>query len=143
MTKWVGFVALCFLFHGSGSALAQQQTFGCTKICWTPATGIATCSKKLNTQFELTAYIYAVQHKSIAKGKGITFFVDLKGKQETCASSATTQGESISVVGYVNVQNVTGFTIGGLKVGDTIEIGGSGVADDQKNVLFFLDPSQK
>jgi hypothetical protein len=102
-------IGACFLLGGSGSTAAQQQTFGCSKICWTPAIGSATCSSKL-TQAELTGYIYAIQHNTIAKGKGITFYLDLKAKGQTCASP-TTQGRSISVVGYVNVQSVTGFTL--------------------------------
>jgi hypothetical protein len=43
----------------------------------------------------------------------------------------------------VNARNVTGFTIGGLKVGDTIEIGATGVAEGEKNILFFPDPTQQ
>ena len=49
----------------------------------------------------------------------------------------------VAVVGYVNAQNVTGFSIGGLKVGDTIEIGATGVAEGEKNILFFPDPTQQ
>jgi hypothetical protein len=76
MTKLVGLIGVCFLLSGSGSAAAQQQTFACDRICWSPATHSATCSSKL-TQAELTAYIYAVQHNTIAKGKGMTFYLDL------------------------------------------------------------------
>ncbi|MBV9138956.1 MAG: hypothetical protein JO357_18040 [Hyphomicrobiales bacterium] len=46
-------------------------------------------------------------------------------------------------MGYVNVQNVTGFTIGGVKVGNTIEISASGIDETQKNILFFPDPSER
>jgi hypothetical protein len=70
----------------------------------------------------------------------MTFYLDLKAKRQMCASPIT-GGRSISVVGYVNVQSVTGFTVGSLKVGDTIEIGGSGIGDDQENMLFFRDSS--
>jgi hypothetical protein len=146
MTKRTGCLALCVWLvgaaSGAGGALAQQQSFACTKLCWAPAKGSVTCSKKLNTQIELTSYIYAVEHKAIAKGKAMTFFVDMRGSDQSCGSAAPPAG-SLSVVGYVNAQNVTGFTIGGLKVGDTIEIGATGVAEGEKNILFFPDPTQK
>ena len=85
MTNWVGPIGVCLLFGGSAGAAAQQQTFACDKICWTPAHHSATCSSKLS-QADLTAYIYAVRHNVIAKGKGITFHLDLKSKGQTCAS---------------------------------------------------------
>jgi hypothetical protein len=138
MTNWVGVIGVCILIGGSGSTAAQQQTFACNKICWTPASRSATCSSKLS-QADLTAYIYAIQHNTIAKGKRITFHVDLKANGQTCASP-NTQGRSVSVVGYVNIENITGFTVGTLKAGDAIEITGSGVADDQENTFFFPAP---
>ncbi|MBV9114559.1 MAG: hypothetical protein JOY67_17220 [Hyphomicrobiales bacterium] len=123
-------------------ALAQQQTFACTRLCWSPSKNTVTCSKKLREQVELTSYIYAVQHNTIAKGKPMTFFVDMKGSGQSCGSPVAAPA-SLSIVGYVNAQNVTGFTVGGVKVGDTIEITASGVAEDQKNIMFFPDPSEK
>jgi hypothetical protein len=146
MTKRVG----CFAFSlwlagaagGTEGALAQQQSFACSKLCWAPAKGSVTCSKKLSTQIELTSYIYAVEHKAIAKGKAMTFFVDMRGSGQSCDSSEPPTG-SLSVVGYMNVRSVTSFTIGGLKVGDTIEIGATGIAEGEKNILFFPDPTQR
>jgi hypothetical protein len=146
MTKRTGYIALYLWLagaaSGAGGALAQQQSFACTKLCWAPAKASVTCSKKLNAQIELTSYIYAVEHKAIAKGKAMTFFVDMRGSGQSCGSAAPPEG-SLSVVGYLNAQHVTSFTIGGLKVGDTIEIGATGVAEGEKNILFFPDPTQK
>jgi hypothetical protein len=138
MTNWVGPIGVCLLLGGSAGATAQQQTFACDKICWTPANHSATCSSKLS-QADLTAYIYAVRHNDIAKGKGITFHLDLKSKGQTCASPET-QGRSISVVGYVNVESVTAFTVGTLKAGDLIEITGGGIEQGQENTFFFPAP---
>jgi hypothetical protein len=138
----MGLLAFWLFLTGSESALAQQQTFACTRLCWTPAKGSVTCSKKMNAQVDLTSYIYAVEHKTIAKGKPMTFFVEMRGSGQSCGSPFAPPA-SLSVVGYVSVQNVTGFTIGGVKVGDTIEISGNGVAEDQKNILFFPDPSAR
>jgi hypothetical protein len=146
MTKRAGALAvypwLVGAASGAGGALAQQQSFACTKLSWARAKGSVTCSKKLNTQIELTSYIYAVEHRATAKGKAMTFFVDMRGSGQSCRSAAPPAG-SLSVVGYVNARNVTGFTIGGLKVGDTIEIGATGVAEGEKNILFFPDPTQQ
>ena len=134
-------LSLCLILW-TASASAQQQSFACTRLCWTPAKSSVTCSKKLGTQIELTSYIYAVQHQAIAKGKPMTFFVDMRGSGQSCGSTAPPTG-SLSVVGYVNARSITGFSIGGLKVGDTIEIGATGVAEGEKNILFFPDPSEK
>ena len=64
MTKRAGVLAVCPWLvgaaSGAGGALAQQQSFACTKLSWARAKGSMTCSKKLNTQIELTSYIYAV-----------------------------------------------------------------------------------
>ncbi len=144
-TKGARCLALCVWLvaaSGAGSASAQQQSFACTRLCWTPTKGSVTCSKRLSTQIDLTSYIYAVEHKAIAKGKPMTFFVPMSGSGQSCGSAEPQTG-ALSVVGYVNVRNVTGFTIGGLKVGDTIEIGANGVAEGEKNILFFPDPTQK
>jgi len=135
-------ILACVLLAGPGSAEAQQQLFACSKICWDPAASGATCSKILATQIELTSYIWAVQHGIIAKGKGLTFSLDLNTPWPSCASE-TAARHSFSVSGYVGVQSVTSYTVGGLKVGDTIEIHGTGVAKDQRNLLFFTDPSAR
>ena len=135
-------MAFWLLLAGTASALAQQQTFGCTKLCWTPSTRNVICSKKINAQVDLNAYIYAVDHRMIAKGRPMTFFVDMKGSGQSCGSPVAPPG-SLSIVGYVNVQNVTGFTICGVKVGNTIEISASGIDETQKNILFFPDPSER
>jgi hypothetical protein len=140
MTKPTSLLTLWLLLMASGSAMAQQQTFACSKLCWTPAKNSVTCSKKLRAQIELTSYIYAVQHNTIAKGKAMTFFVDKEGSGQSCNTS-TTPG-SLGVIGYLSAQNVTAFTIGGIKVGDTIEITAGGVDAGQKNILFFPDPSE-
>ena len=127
--------ALCFLIAAAGSAGAQQQTVACNRICWTRATHSATCSSKVS-QAELTAYIYSVQHNAIAKGKSITFHLDLGAQHQSCASPVA-KSQAVSVIGYVNVRSVTGFTIGSLKAGDTIEISGDGVEDNEENVMFY------
>jgi hypothetical protein len=133
----MGLIGALILINGSESLGAQQQTFTCNKICWYPLSHGATCSSKLS-QADLTAYIYAINHNAIAKGKGITFFLDLKAKGQSC--SPTPQGPSVSVVGYVNVTSVTSFTLGALKAGDAVEISGTGIADDQENTFFFPVP---
>jgi len=102
-------ILACVLLAGPGSAEAQQQLFACSKICWDPAASGATCSKILATQIELTSYIWAVQHGIIAKGKGLTFSLDLNTPWPSCASE-TAARHSFSVSGYVGVQSVTSYT---------------------------------
>ena len=46
------------------------------------------------------------------------------------------EGQSISVVGYVNVESVTAFTVGTLKAGDLIEITGGEIEEGQRYVLL-------
>ncbi|MFI4994929.1 MAG: hypothetical protein ACHQAQ_03995 [Hyphomicrobiales bacterium] len=140
MTKKMALIVACLLVDGPGSAAAQEGSFACSKICWNPASSSAICSSKLATQLELTSYIWAAQHDIIAKGKGIVFSIGLNTPWQDCSNN-NGPGRSVSVSGYVRVQSVSGFTVGALKVGDTIEIRGTGVAADQRNVLFFADPS--
>ena len=133
---------MVLLIGASAGAAAQERSFACSRICWNPATGAAICTSKLVTQLQLTSYIWAAQHEIIVKGKGLTFSLDLKTPWQDCSSEGR-QGRWISVSGYVSVKSVSDFTVGGLKVGDTIEISGTGVAADQKNVLFYAYPSHE
>jgi hypothetical protein len=137
MTRLSKWIAAWFLASGSTSAYAQQQTFACTKICWNRLAASAACSAKLTTQLQLTSYIWAVQHNQIAKGAGITFALNLQSKTETCDPPA------ISVVGYVEARNVVSFSLGALKVGDVIEIVGTGVDENQRNVMFYAAPPRR
>jgi hypothetical protein len=142
MTKHAAIITACLLIGGSGGAAAQERSYACSKICWNPATGAAICTSVLATQIQLTSYIWAAQHDIIVKGKGLTFSLPLKTPWQNCASEDR-KGRWLAVAGYVTVKSVIDFTVGGLKVGDTIEISGIGVAADQKNVLFFADPSHE
>jgi hypothetical protein len=132
-------IALCLLLAGSGDAPAQEHSFACNKICWNPVSASAICSLKL-TQYDLTAYIWAVQHDLIKKGKGLTFSLSITAPRQDC-SSVTEPGQWVAVSGYVQVRSVTAFSIGSLKVGDLIEVRGNGVAADQRNVMFYADPA--
>ena len=121
---------------------AQESSFACNRICWNPPSTSALCSLKLASQYDLTAYIWAVQHGIIAKGKGVTFSLGFNAPKTDClAFGPPTQ--AVSVSGYVHVANVTDYTLGGLKVGDVIEIKGTGVSADQRNVMFFVNPGGK
>jgi len=142
MMKWAASLTLCLLVSDAGTLTAQQQIFACSKICWNPSTGAATCSTKLGTQLQLTAYIWAVEQDKIAKGKGITFSLNLQSKGETCESE-TAQRQLISVAGYVEVKRITDFTVGALKIGNVIEIDGTGVDEAQRNIMFYPAPMKK
>jgi hypothetical protein len=152
--KDLAWFVLCILLTMplSWSAIAQtshrhhgrQNNYvaACDRLCWAPTTdppgGLLVCFFSLRDSEAVSGYQEAVKTGSIALQKPISLFT-LKAKGARPCETEIFQ--SIPIIGFVQSTIYNFSPRPPVKVGDEVIIHAHSFVYDQRNTLFFPDPS--